>query len=279
MLISKHRIKDICHLCLGSLVASILTAFPVKAQDAEYYESPFSWRAVKPGLQTAKYFFKTSNPIKSEIILFKINPGVFSIDLVTAQDLGQKLSDIRSMTKKINGLIGINASFFDSSSAALGLFIRDGILKQKIHTGGRTLSGIFYLAGKVPVISHRNENIPSGTTIAFQAGPRLITNHQPIELSTTDIATRRSGIAITNDNMLILYATQLRFPGASLTQIQQMLMDNRLEIKDALNLDGGSSSQLYVEANLVSPGEEVYITGGDSIPVGLIIREKRNGSK
>ena len=271
----KYKIRDFCHLCLGTLLVSVLTAMSAKAQEAEYYESPFAWRTVKPGLQTANYYFQTTAPIKTEVILFKVDPSVFSVSLVTAQELGQQLSDIRSMTKHIDGLIGINANFFDTSGNALGLLRQNSTTIQKVHSGGKTLSGIFYLTGTTPKIAHRNEEIPPNTVIAFQAGPRLIVNHQPIELSTTDIATRRSGVAVTEDNMLIIYATQLRFPGATLVQTQQMLMDRRLEVKDALNLDGGSSSQLYVQAELVSPGNEIYISGGDAIPVGLVIKSKQ----
>ena len=46
-----------------------------------------------------------------------------------------------------------------------------------------------------------------------------------------------------------------------------------LKIKDALNLDGGSSSQLYLKKN-PALNDDFLISGGDDIPVALVIKKK-----
>jgi exopolysaccharide biosynthesis protein len=66
----------------------------------------------------------------------------------------------------------------------------------------------------------------------------------------------------------------LRFPGATLAQLQEMLLDPSLNVDDALNLDGGGSSQLFVEKNL-RIADETFISGGDVVPVGLIVKRRK----
>ena len=84
---------------------------------------------------------------------------------------------------------------------------------------------------------------------------------------------RRSGIALTNRGEVIIFATFLRFPGAALEQIQQMLLDPMLDISAALNLDGGGSSQLFVRKNPFS-ADDTFITGGDLVPAGLVVQKR-----
>jgi exopolysaccharide biosynthesis protein len=57
-------------------------------------------------------------------------------------------------------------------------------------------------------------------------------------------------------------------------QIQQMLLDPELEVVDALNLDGGSSSQLFVAATVSPSDKELLYSGGDLVPVGLVVTRK-----
>ena len=157
----------------------------------------------------------------------------------------------------------------------LGIIISDGKLTNRMHRGGSLLTGVFYLQKDKPQIVHRSQFIPANNVrLALQAGPRLVEAGKPLQLKSPNAISRRSGIAVTKDGEIVMFATILRFPGASLQQIQDMLLDPRLAITDALNLDGGGSSQLFVRKNSALP-EETFITGGDVVPVGLVVRRKK----
>lgn len=211
--------------------------------------------------------------LKSDITLMRVDPTLFSFRLAEAKDASVQRTDIQTLVKRTGGIAGINTNFFDESGNPLGLVVRDAEQEQKIQTGGNLLTGVFYVANDKPAIAHRNVYSPDGVTLAFQAGPRLIDNGEPLKLSPFDGPTRRSGIAVTNDGYVILYATVVRFPGATLEQIQEMLLRPELKVRDALNLDGGGSSQFYVR-QVGSLSEEIFLTGGDLIPVGLVIKPK-----
>jgi exopolysaccharide biosynthesis protein len=99
-------------------------------------------------------------------------------------------------------------------------------------------------------------------------------NGNSTKLTPSEHSTRRSGIATTKDNKIIIYSTLLRFPGATLSQIQDMLSAPELQIQDALNLDGGSSSQFYINGRIAPKNEEILLSGGDTVPVGLIFLKK-----
>ena len=240
-------------------------------QESAMSPLPIQWRSIRTGLAMAVYQLLPQNAyVASEVLLFKIDPQILNAQLALATDFGGALSDIKQMTNQTTAVVGINASFFDPAGKPLGLILRNSQIIQKNY-GIKRFGGIFYIKHNKPGLVSKIEELPPEAELAFQAFPRLIYQSQPIAINSSGVATRRSGIAITKNGQIIIFATRLRFPGATLMQIQQMLQDPRLEVTDALNLDGGGSSQLFLSSEN-NAHEEVYLTGGDNIPVGLIFK-------
>lgn len=186
---------------------------------------------------------------------------------------GSNPSDLQSMTRSVNGVAGINANFFDEFHQPLGLIISSGKQLHALQRGGSVLTGIFMVKDDVPTILHRDDFSPKDVQLAIQAGPRLIANGKPVQIRSDQESSRRSGVAICGDGSVIFYATMLRFPGATLQDVIGMLLDPALNVRDALNLDGGGSSQLFVE-RVDGKQEEIFVRGADSVPVGLIAKAK-----
>ena len=232
----------------------------------------FTWVKLTDGIEfTTYHFINDANVIKQEIYLVRIDPRKIKTNVAIASDLNlPSRIDIKSISRYSNALVGINANFFDVEGKPLGLIIRDGKKLNKLHGGGKTLSGIFYIKNGLPGIVFRDMPLPANVTLAIQSGPRLVANGEKSKLVPSAHASRRSGVAVTYDKQIIIYATLLRFPGTTLEQVQDMLLLKELNIKDALNLDGGSSSQLYIDKSITTGGEEIFITGGDVVPVGLV---------
>ena len=247
---------------------------PRRASADESDPFKVQWQEVSPGLHRADYELTSPGAaIRSDVVLLKFSLSKFEIQAVNSEKFGRKRNDIISLTKKAGGIAGINANFFDPEENALGLVIQDGEKQSRLHNGGDLLSGIFYVKSGKAAIVHRSEFNVYDAEIAVQAGPRLISNGKIVDDQQPQPPTRRSGVAITKSGDVIIFATRVRFPGASIGQIQRMLMQPSLEITDALNLDGGSSSQIYLE--LVPRGEEpLWITGGDVVPIGLVFKKK-----
>jgi uncharacterized protein YigE (DUF2233 family) len=233
-----------------------------------------SWRNIEPGYDVARYALSGEQYIlRSEVLLLRFDPKKYRFNNVLARELGEKRSDIQSLANLKSSLAAINTSFFDEFENPLGLIFEDGKQLNRMHEGGSLLTGIFQLRGDSPSIIHRNRFKPSNVTLAVQAGPRLIEDGKALKLKSPNSSSRRSGIAVTKDGKVIIYATLLRFPGASLSQIQEMLLDKGLGVKDALNFDGGGSSQLFIQKNTALEHDTV-VSGGDTVPVALVINKK-----
>lgn len=231
----------------------------------------FEWKQIEPGYMSAEY--DLGNPhsvLRSTVRLLKFNPKQFSFHAVSANTVGEKRADVKRMVRSIGGIAGINANFFDERGAPLGLVISDQEMQKRVHAGGNLLSGIFYISDGHSYIVNREQFKDARASLAIQAGPRLIVSGSPIRLNSPNAASRRSGIAITEDGELILYATELRFPGASLLEIQNMLLNPALKVADALNFDGGGSSQLYY----TSGDRDDFVSGGDTVPVAFVVKRK-----
>lgn len=259
----------------------LICSFVLLSSQQLYAESQpsvtaFKWRTIEPGYGVARYALSGEQYfLKSEVILLKFSPKFFTfINSVSKSER----SDIQTLANVQNAVAGINTNFFDTSNKPLGLIVDDSKQLNKIHLGGSLLTGIFEIknqtsSNQVINIIHRKDYKNKNVTMAFQAGPRLINKGKPLSIKSKNVSSRRSGVAINKDGEIIIFATLLRFPGASLAQIQQMLLDPRLAIVDALNLDGGGSSQLFIKNN-VAIEDDTTISGGDLVPSALVVIRK-----
>ena len=232
------------------------------------------WDKIEQGYSIGRYTIpEVSAVMKSEVLLLRFDPRYFYFQVARSAELGALGSDLKTLTKRLAGVAGINANFFGQDRQPLGLIVDRGKQLQKVHIGGHVLTGIFYTIRGQAKIVHREDFKESNAEVALQSGPRLIVDGHAAKLNSQMLSSRRSGIAVTKDNQVIVFATLLRFPGATLEQIQRMLLTPELAVTDALNFDGGGSSQLYISGSK-SNQSETFISGGDLVPVGLIAKRK-----
>jgi exopolysaccharide biosynthesis protein len=180
---------------------------------------------------------------------------------------------VRRLVEASGAIVGINANFFDTEGRALGLVVSDGVVRQRLHGGGRTLTGVFAIDKNGPKIEGRIAYAPAGVTEAVQAGPRLIVNGVPSTgLSTSGASSRRAGVCVDDAGRVLLFAVSSGLLGLTLQEFQNLLMQRDLKCRDALNLDGGGSVQLSVVPGVVPGGlktAEIFIPGADEVPVML----------
>ena len=263
--------RSLSRLCVGLSFALLCVAQTTVAQPAPTVQ----WRQIEAGLDVGRYEVTSrASVLKSQVVLLRVDPARFAFRSVYAPDLGAQRTDVRSMAERIGGLAAINANYFDPNGNALGVVVASGVLKQKVHEGGRALTGVFQqrFDGTVQIV-HRGEFDKAGVSVAVQAGPRLVVAGKSVAMESMQGSSRRSGIALTRDRRVIVFATLLRFPGATFEEIQRMLLLPELGIVEALNFDGGGSSQLYV-ARGESSDEDLFVGGGDLVPVGLVVVRK-----
>ena len=151
--------------------------------------------------------------------------------------------------------------------------ISRGIIQQKMHRGGGTLTGIAFVTPKSVGIAHRNDFSPEGVIEATQAGPRVLDDGQVVSgLKESSFRTNLSGMCLDRQGRVILYRVSAGVFGASVPLLQRLLLSPGVNCVDALNFDGGGSSQLYISGEI--PGHagavrEESFPGRDEVPVAL----------
>ena len=167
----------------------------------------------------------------------------------------------------------INTNFFDEQGKPLGVVINRGILHNKLHRGGGALTAVLYATPKELRIAHRDTFSAQGVVEATQAGPRLLADGRAVEgIKAPILSSNLSGSCIDRNGRLTLYRVASGMFGCTTRQLQELLTHPEIDCIDAINFDGGGSSQLFIgtEAPTGSDQEqEENYQGEDEIPVAI----------
>lgn len=229
------------------------------------------WTKIADDLELTELPIETDSILTPRLLLIRTSLNRYRPAVIHASDYGWKSNNVRKLAQASNAALVINGSFFDEHGKPLGLVVSRGIVYNRLHLGGKTLTGIFQVTRSGIDITSRNDYETRSVIEAIQAGPRLIANSKPVIGVQNKLAiSRRSGVCIDAKNRLILFCISSGLVGMSLPDLQRVLLD--IGCRDALNLDGGGSSQLYLNQKL--PGaatslEELFLPGQDDIPIGL----------
>ncbi|NDC36649.1 MAG: phosphodiester glycosidase family protein [Proteobacteria bacterium] len=236
------------------------------------------WEQITEDLELAQVTIPVSSLLSSELLFIRSSLRRYRVGIIQATEFGWRRNTVAAMGKASKATAAINANFFDEQGRALGLVISRGILIQGVHKGGGTLSGIFQAGPLGLKIMSRADFTPIGVSDAIQAGPRLVHESAKITgIREPSTFSRRSGVCIDRQGRLLLFAVSSGLLGISLEQLQNELLRPEIGCVEALNLDGGGSTQLWVNGALTgapSGFEEIFIQASDSVPVALALFQK-----
>lgn len=210
-----------------------------------------TWQKLSSGIQYID--LNDESPAWAHIHAFKINLSTNKVQLMLAKDFGQTSATANDFFKhNPKALIVINGGFFDHLFRPLGLRIRNS--HQESFFKPISWWGIFFIKNTQPSITaakyfHLNSNI----NLAIQSGPRLLVDGEILPLKPG--FAERTALCITRSNALVLTVTE-NFK-LSTSELAARLKEPPLNCLQALNLDGGGSSQIYAqigEFKLDSPG-------------------------
>lgn len=176
----------------------------------------------------------------SHVHVFRIDLKKNQLELVNAKNLSMKNASADQFAEHSKALLSINGGFFDHEFNPLGLRINN----KKLENPLKRISwwGIFYVKNnRAHITNLRNFSQDSEIDFAIQSGPRLLIKRTIPSLKPG--VADRSALGITKDGKIIILVTT----NAAMTtfELAQLLKSPPLSCTDALNLDGGSSSQLY----------------------------------
>jgi len=223
---------------------------------------PFqNWKILDPGLEYGILEFE-EGVYKTNIRLkvLKVDPRRYLIRIMHSKEYNDKKLSVKEFSDKSGAIAVINGGFFLSSYEPLGLIIQDSVV---INPVSRADWGIFLMEKGEPKIIHtRDYRYNPSISQALQVGPRLVVNGKIVKLKTQ--VSRRSALGITRDKTLVLLVSEDSVVYADdLAKIMRLSpSEGGLGCESALNLDGGPSSQFYLNYK----GFEDSVEGGSEVP-------------
>lgn len=219
------------------------------------------WQVIAPGLE-----LRSDGPAGSPLgglAVLRIDPNQYVFRVHYSPQQPQRLTDWELTLP--DALAITNAGFFTPEHLAIGLLVSDGIASG---TAIQAYGGSFVVrAGQPRILSNVFEpDLGDQLEQAVQAYPLLVYSGQRLyETSTREEVTRRTVVAQDGQGRILLMATPLL--GLSLDSLAQFLVDSDLGIVDALNLDGGGSTMLYVDR----PGNPLRLASLDPVPAVVAV--------
>ena len=193
----------------------------------------------------------------------------------TDDEPGLRLGD---MVKKYDAVAGINGGAFadpngqGNGGVAVGVTFSEGKATNAYATTDYTMAGFdqnnVLIVGKLS----KSQAEERGIRDAAAFGPALVVNGEPAQFSgvgsglnpRTAIGQRADGAVL----MLVIDGRQVNSPGASMADLVEIMV--RYGAVNACNLDGGSSSNIYYNGEMLNDG--VAITGSRRIPTAFLVR-------
>jgi uncharacterized protein YigE (DUF2233 family) len=195
-------------------------------------------------------------PSASNAHVLTVDPAHAQVRVLDARDHGAEALTAEQFAEATDATAVINASFFDVDGTPLGLLIVDGQRRNKLRSVDW---GVFTIDGNGASIRHTTE-WADGPTVrqALQSGPRLVVDGKALALKKQ--TARRTAVCVMPDGGIKLAVLPSNTAAAALAAFLE-----GLGCEDALNLDGGPSTQLHLQR----AGIVVDEPGGWPVPVAL----------
>ncbi len=217
------------------------TAFALGADRGWKVVSAKEIPAVSPLVTHTQKRLQSDHPVTLDVVAFDARRCTFRVVDQPGTD-----GSLATAMAKSDALAGINASFFHADRRPLGLVISNG---RKIHGFERAklLSGVLMVSRGAPSLLRSSRfDQRFAPSEAIQSGPFLVERGSAIRGLDTERRAARSFVA--TDGKRLWAIGTLR--NVTLAEAAQILADQtlvpELAIERALNLDGGSSTGLWV---------------------------------
>tara|TARA_B100000989_G_scaffold289271_2_gene260891 strand:- start:5487 stop:6242 length:756 start_codon:yes stop_codon:yes gene_type:complete len=227
--------------------------------------APVTWQTLEPGLEYTQLPITDMNT-KGKLHAFQFDLNNYRMNMVFASDDQSSGASVKKLGKQSNAVVAINGGFFTPEHTPLGLRVQNGKIKNPLKR--TSWWGVFYVKNnKAHIVPQRDYRNDPKIQFAVQAGPRLVVNRRIPRLKGG--YDERSALCITEDKHIVIAVTE--HAPITTTHLAKILQrpekDGGLGCRYALNLDGGSSSQLYAKAGKFSLSVPNFAQVTDAIVV------------
>lgn len=227
-----------------------------------------AWNKAAPGVEVRQEVWTSprSSSLSDTVTIVRIDPRYVNISVAYQPD--QPLS-MQGWIQKEHAVALINGGYFDGQDNATALVISNSHVFGTSYTGFGGMLAVD-AQGKVQVRSLREQPYDSSERItqATQCTPMLMIDGKRTQFTADDKASPRSVVATDQDGHLLFIASGgIDF---TLDDMATLLAKSDLKLVNALNLDGGSSTGLYVNAGSQNMNIDAYV----NLPLVIIAKEK-----
>lgn len=205
-----------------------------------------TWRTLAPGLEYAKLTNFTNFPA-GYVHAFRVDLKHYHLRTALVSNEGDSLSEesFRQLLSTEHAVIAANGGFFSPALEPLGL----RVMSDQAFSPLKYISwwGVFFIHNHIPHIVKASDYKPDPPVdFALEAGPILISDGKVLPKQNQRIDSR-TALGITATGKVVLVATEnLLLSAADLAALMQRSeKQGGLSCVDALNLDGGHSTQIY----------------------------------
>lgn len=177
---------------------------------------------------------------------FELDLTRIELTVVEAREQGRPTSVVADLGPAAKALFAVNGGYFDERGRPLGLLVSRGKSLNRLR---RTDWGVLSVdaQGRAALVHTRDYRPKATPEFAVQAGPRLVVDGEILKLKAQ--WDRRTAIGITTDpSRVVIIVTRT---AVSLDALAHLFKDE-LGCPFALNLDGGSSTQLWADGGALT---------------------------
>jgi exopolysaccharide biosynthesis protein len=236
-------------LTLGGAVAT-----SVKGESSRF-------RAVAPGIAHVTFEVRLEDAESFSGHAFKIDLDVAELRLVSAGGPASRRT-VEEIVAPYPAVVAINASFFDKEGRAMGLAVDEG----RLMTSGKRQSwgALVVNDRKARMVLGAEINDPLAHRLVVQGIPRLVVGGKVQQLKPQ--LAERTAVCAEGSAIVLVVSTK-----AETAAFARFLADppekGGLGCGEALNLDGGPSTQLIVKL----PALALSLPGGWGVPNALVV--------
>ena len=223
------------------------------------------WLQGAPGVELRYEHWKSPGNNQDTVTIARFDLHRVHISVGYQPDQPQTLN---AWMQQTGAIAVIDGGYFDEHNRPAGLLVSNG------HATGTSYNGFGGMLsvdtqGNVSLRSLRdNPYNPANEQLqqATQSSPMLIINGQRTNFSADAQSQRRSVVAIDKQGRLLLIVSPSQ--SFSLDELADLLAASDLSIQTALNLDGGTSTGLYVN----SGNQKVTTDAITALPIVIIVK-------
>jgi uncharacterized protein YigE (DUF2233 family) len=207
----------------------------------------FAWGDLAPGLSY-------QHMPKHNIQAFKIDLKKMRLQIVQATDKGTPSDSVANLAQGSEAMLAVNGGFFTNKWRSLGLLVSGG---KKLNALRQADWGVLSVNrnGRAQLLHTKKWRPKNTPEFAIQAGPRLVVGGRVLSLKEQHARRTAVGILPGGRQIVILVADS----PISLESLARLMKDV-MGCNYAINLDGGSSTQLWSSFGSVRPVSGLPVT-------------------